>query len=488
VPRLVFDADVPAAKVERTLGRAVFRPYWLDDAARSAPDFGPGLTRPARYDLVVVGGGYTGLWSALEAKRRDPGLRVALLEAQTIGWAASGRNGGFVEASLTHGQDNGRARWPDEYDQLERLGLANLDQIEQAVAELGIDCDFERTGALNVATETYQAEEILTLRAASGNLGGPGSAADEAVAYLDEAEIRAQINSPTYLAATWDKRGNALVHPAKLAFGLARACAEAGVDIFEHTAVRSLAGGRGLDPTLRLATDRAAVLAEQVVLATNVFPSLLARYRWHTVPVYDYALMTEPLTDGQLAELGWRGRQGVSDLSSLFHYYRLSRDGRILWGGYDAVYHPGRRVRPRQEIRPQTWAKLARHFLISFPYLEDVKFTHRWSGAIDTSTRFNAFFGRAYSGRVAYAAGFTGLGVGASRFAAKVMLDRLGGIDSEATRLRMVRELPLPFPPEPFATIGIQATRWAIDRADHNQGRRGLWLRGLDAVGLGFDS
>ncbi|MDR2378946.1 MAG: FAD-binding oxidoreductase [Bifidobacteriaceae bacterium] len=479
MPGIVFDAELPAALVERTLSQSVFRPYWLDDAAGSAPAFGPGLTAPARYDLVVVGGGYTGLWSALLAKQRDPGLKVALLEAQTVGWAASGRNGGFVEASLTHGEENGRARWPDEYDELERLGLANLDEIESAILDLGIDCDFERTGALGVATEPYQAEQLLADQA---------ERSDDQTVFFDQSEIRAEINSPTYLAGRWDKRGNALVHPAKLAFGLARAAAEAGVDVFEHTQARGLSGGRGIDRTVRLATDRAAVLADRVILATNVFPSLLARYRWHTVPVYDYALMTEPLSAAQRDQLGWRRRQGVSDASSQFHYYRLSRDGRILWGGYDAVYHPGRKVLPRQEVRPASWAKLARHFLISFPYLEDVKFSHRWSGAIDTCTRFCAFFGSAYSGRVAYAAGFTGLGVGASRFAAKVMLDRVGGIDSEATRPRMVRETPLPFPPEPFATIGIEATRWAIDRADHNQGRRGLWLRSLDAVGLGFDS
>jgi glycine/D-amino acid oxidase-like deaminating enzyme len=453
----------------------------LDDAARSAPSFGPGLRYPDKYDLAIVGGGFTGLWSALLAKQRDPGLKVALLEAQTVGWSASGRNGGFVEASLTHGRDNGMARWPEEYGELERLGLANLDQIEQAVADLGIDCEFERTGALTVATEPYQAEQLLTDR--------DGSAAGEAdPVYFDGPQLRAEINSPTYLAGVWDRRGNALVHPAKLAFGLASACAEAGVDLFEHTAVRHLARDRASGGRLRLATDRAFVQADRVVLATNVFPSLLARYRLHTVPVYDYVLVSEPLTAGQREQLGWRGRQGVSDAANQFHYYRLTGDGRILWGGYDAVYFPGRRVLPRHEVRPQTWAKLARHFLITFPYLEGLRFTHRWAGAIDTCSRFNAFFATAYSDQVAYAAGFTGLGVGASRFAAQVMVDRLNGVHSPITRLRMVREKPLPFPPEPFATLGIEATRWSLNRADHNQGRRNLWLRTLDAVGLGFDS
>ena len=173
-------------------------------------------------------------------------------------------------------------------------------------------------------------------------------------------------------------------------------------------------------------------------------------------------------------------------MANQFHYSRLSADNRILWGGYDAIYH--RTVRGAHEERPASFRRLASHFLTMFPQLEDVRFSHRWAGAIDTSTQFTAFHGLAGRGRVAYAAGFTGLGVGATRFAAEVMLDRLSGLDTERTRLEMVRRTPLPFPPEPLASIGINATRWSLDRADHRQGRRNLLLKALDAAGLGFDS
>jgi glycine/D-amino acid oxidase-like deaminating enzyme len=223
-----------------------------------------------------------------------------------------------------------------------------------------------------------------------------------------------------------------------------------------------------------------------VVLATNVFPSLLRRTRLLTVPVYDYVLMTEPLTDEQLASVGWRHRQGLGDLANQFHYSRLTADNRILWGGYDAVFR--RTVRGEHEERPATYRRLASHFLTVFPQLEGVRFSHRWAGAIDTSTRFAAFHGLAANGRVAYAAGFTGLGVGATRFAAEVMLDRLSGLTTERTGLEMVRRKPLPFPPSPVADLGIGLTRWSLDRADHRQGRRNLFLRTLDKAGLGFDS
>jgi glycine/D-amino acid oxidase-like deaminating enzyme len=235
-------------------------------------------------------------------------------------------------------------------------------------------------------------------------------------------------------------------------------------------------------------TAAGQVKAPRAVLATNVFRSLLWRNRLMTVPVYDYVLMTEPLGAAQLASIGWRNRQGLADLGNQFHYYRLTADNRILFGGYDAVYHYGRRVDPRYENRPASFQRLASHFLTTFPQLDGVRFTHRWAGAIDTSTRFCAFYGTARMGRVAYAAGFTGLGVGATRFAADVMLDLLAGEKTERTETRMVRERPLPFPPEPAAAVGINLTRWSMDRADHRQGRRNILLKTLDALGLGFDS
>jgi glycine/D-amino acid oxidase-like deaminating enzyme len=206
-----------------------------------------------------------------------------------------------------------------------------------------------------------------------------------------------------------------------------------------------------------------------------------------TVPVYDYVLTTEPLSAGQKASVGWANRQGVGDASNMFHYYRLTRDDRILYGGYDAVYHYGSRIDPALETG-RTHQRLAEHFFATFPQLEGLRFTHRWAGVIDTCTRFTAFFGTACSGRVAYALGYTGLGVAATRFGADVALDLVGGQQTARTRLRLVRERPLPFPPEPLRYAGVQLTRWSLGRADRHGGRRNLWLRALDRAGLGFDS
>jgi glycine/D-amino acid oxidase-like deaminating enzyme len=469
----VFERSRPArSTVDHALSGTRQGVFWLEDAGDESRY--PRLTSDLTANLVVVGGGYCGLWTAIRAKQRDPGARVILLEGRTIGWAASGRNGGFCEASLTHGEGNGEARWPDEMAVLDRLGIENLDAIERAVDDLGLDCQFERNGSLDVAVEEHQVE---WLRQGDG-------------VFLDQEAIRAQVNSPTYLAGSWNRRSSALVHPARLAKELARAASELGVEIFENSSVARLGDSEraGVGSRVSVTTDRATVRANQVALATNVFPSLVPRDRLRTVPVYDYVLMTEPLTRSQLDSIGWTNRQGIGDLANQFHYYRLTRDNRILWGGYDAVYHFGRRVDPSYEERTSSFETLASHFFTTFPQLEGLRFSHRWAGAIDTSTQFCAFFGLSHGGRVASAAGFTGLGVASTHFAADVMLDRLAGLDTERATLSMVTKKPLPFPPEPIAFLGVQATRWALDRADHSSGRRNLLLRTLDAVGLGFDS
>jgi glycine/D-amino acid oxidase-like deaminating enzyme len=198
-------------------------------------------------------------------------------------------------------------------------------------------------------------------------------------------------------------------------------------------------------------------------------------------------MVTEPLTPQQLSDIGWKNRQGLSDIPNQFHYYRLTEDNRILWGGYDAVYYWRGKVSAELESRPATWAKLSEHFFETFPQLEGVQFTHIWGGVIDTCSRFCVFWGTAMSGRVAYALGYTGLGVASTRFGAEVMLDLIDGRRSVATSTDFVKDKPLPFPPEPFRFAGIQATRWSLDREDHT-GKRNAWLRTLDRFGLGFDS
>ncbi len=450
--------------------------YWLDDPARPAAR--PPLPRDTTADLLVVGGGYTGLWTALLAKEADPDRDVVLLEANRIGWAASGRNGGFCEASLTHGAENGRQRFPDETQTLTRLGAENLRGLRDAVTRYGIQCDLEPTGELTVATEEHQ---VCWLRE-EAEAGG--------AVFLDEEQVRREVDSPTYRAGLEDRDGAVLVNPARLAWGLADAAESLGVRIHEGTEAGALAsaGRSGRSGRVVVTAGESTVTARTVALGTNAFRSPLRRVRPRVIPVYDYAVVTEPLSGEQLASIGWANRQGIGDSGNQFHYYRLTADNRILFGGYDAVYYFGGRVKPAYDVRRATFERLVDHLDATFPQLDGARLSHAWGGAVDLCGRFCAFFGTAHRGRVAYAAGFTGLGVGATRFAGQVMLDLLSGVQTERTATAMVRSSPPPFPPEPLAWLGVQATRASIRSADRHQGRRNLWLRAMDRAGLGFDS
>ncbi|MFN8080426.1 MAG: FAD-binding oxidoreductase [Kineosporiaceae bacterium] len=471
-------AGVDEAGVDEALVGARGVPFWLDTELR--PDRRAALDGDISVDLAIVGGGFTGLWTAVLAAEQYPAWRITLLDGADLGWAASGRNGGFCSSSLTHGLGNGLARWPDELATLERMGLENLDAIEQTIIDHGIDCSFSRAGEVTMAVADWQLTELAELYQAAREAG-----VGEHLDLLDADAARGLVDSPTYLGGLRDTRGTATLDPAGLVWGLAEVAERAGVSVHERSRVLALAdeGDR-----VRLETATGVVRARRVVLATNAFPSLLHRVRPYVVPVWDHVLATEPLSADQRAAIGWAGNEGLSDAGNQFHYYRLTADGRIIWGGYDALYYFGGDLSARRMRNHATERLLVQHLYETFPQLAGLRISHTWGGAIDTCTRFTTFWQRACGTKVCAVQGYTGLGVGASRFAAQVALELLDHRDTPRTRLEMVRTRPLPFPPEPFRWAGIELTRRSIAAADAGRGRRNAWLRTLDRLGLGFDS
>jgi glycine/D-amino acid oxidase-like deaminating enzyme len=466
----------PSRAALKSINDVSHTPFWLDDPQR--PQSEPELTREHSTELLIIGGGFTGLWTALQAKEENPARDVVLLEGGEIASGSSGRNGGFVDESITHGMQNGLARWPEEFPALLALGMDNLDSIEATIRRLNIECDFLRVGDVTVASELYQLEELKEEIETAKRF-------DIEFEFYDRERLQEIVKSPLFIGALNRPRTSALVNPAQLAWGLRRACLDLGVQIYEHSTVTKL---EEEGDCVIARTPHGHVRASRVALATNAFPPLLKRLSYYVVPVYDYVLMTEPLTPAQRESIGWHGREGISDASRQFHYSRTTADGRILWGGYDAVYYWNNGFGTHLEKSSVMFSRLANHFFQAFPQFEGLRFTHAWGGAIDTCSRFSPFWGTAHHGKTVYALGYTGLGVGASRFGARVMLDLLDHKQTERTALEMVRTRPLPFPPEPFRSIGINITRWSMDRADRNQGRENLWLRVMDWLGLGFDS
>jgi glycine/D-amino acid oxidase-like deaminating enzyme len=342
-----------------------------------------------------------------------------------------------------------------------------------------IDAAWQESGMLSVATRPHELAELDEEAALLRRYGWEAEV-------LDRDGVRVRVDSPTYLGAVLQHTGVALVDPGALALGLRRAAVALGVELYEGTPVTRAGVERD---AVALRTPEGLVRAERVLLATGAYPPLTRSIRRLVAPVYDYAIVTEPLSAEQRRAIGWSGGQGIADRGNRFHYYRLTPDGRILFGGYEAVYRFGNRVDDRRLTRhPPTHRVLAQHLLETFPALEGIQVTHAWGGAIDTCSRFCVTFGRAFGGRAVYAVGYTGLGVAASRFGARTALDLLDGTESERTRLKLVRTRPVPFPPEPVRWAVIQATRRALARADEHGGRRGPWLRLLDRLGLGFDS
>ena len=475
---MLFDSFPSVAAID-SLRDVQHGVYWLDDPTNAALRPAPreAVRGVEKADLLIVGAGFSGLWAALLAQEQHPNWRIVLAEGGRIANAATGRNGGFVSASLTHGFVNGLARWPNELAQLLRMGQQNLAAIEEFVAYYQISCDFHRAGEIDVAVEEHQ---IGALQKALLHMAEFGLD----VSLLDQNAVRERVHSPTYLAGLFDP-DVALVDPARLAWGLAAQAIASGVSVFENSPVTSL---RNQGSSVLAVTPLGAINARKVVLATNAFPPLLKRISSFTIPVYDYVLVTEPLSDEQRRSIGWQAREGLSDSGNQFHYYRTTADGRILWGGYDASYYSKEPFSWANENSPGSHLRLARHFFQTFPQLEGLRFEYAWGGAIDTCSRFTAYWGMAHQNKTAYVSGYTGLGVGASRFAAQVMLDLLTGERTERTELSMVRSKPIPFPPEPIRSLGISITQKSLQAADANGGKRNLWLRALDSVGMGFDS
>jgi glycine/D-amino acid oxidase-like deaminating enzyme len=451
------------------------RCFWLDQADRPAAL--PLLGEAEKADLAIVGGGFTGLWAALQAKERDPDRDVVLIEAARIGEGASGRNGGFADPSLTHGLFNGIQHFPDEIDRLEALGAENYEDFLGSISRHGIDARAEPSGALSVATATYQIDDLRRYVELLERY-------EPDTRLLGKDEVRAELDSPTYCAGVW-RRSGCNVDPARLAWGLAETVRRLGVRIYEQTPLEKLErdGDR-----LQLRCPKGGVLADKVVLATNAYRSPLGRMRRATIPIWDYVLMSEPLAPDQKSAIGWRNRQGVGDSANQFHYYRLTVDDRILWGGYDAIYHWGNQIQPEYEQRTESFEGLSQRFFTTFPQLKGLRFTHGWGGPIASTTRFCMGVGTAYGDRASWAAGYTGLGVVASRFGARVALDLLDRPDAPYLDLQMIRKKPFPWPPEPLRSLAVEMTQRALARSDRNEGRRGPWLRLLDGLGLGFDS
>jgi len=450
--------------------------YWLAQRTRAAE---APLEGRQEADVVIVGAGFTGLWTANHLKALDPGLNVAVVEQGTAAYGASGRNAGMLGEGIDHSHELAIAHFGrEEAQRLAVLGGENISAMRRFLTERAIDCDFEPTGMLHVALLPSQVPDLLASLECALGLGLTH------YRVLDRDEIRAEIHSDRYEGALFNP-ASAILNPVKLVEGLKREAVKQGVRVFEQTKVTSIENeGAGV----RIRAAGGEIRGRKAVLATSAYTHhLLPRLRFRFIPFYDYIIVSEPLTPAQREVIGWRNRQGVADVRSFFKYYRLTADNRVLWGTSEAKYYRGNRVDATCDHSARHYSELRDSFFRHFPGLTGLDFPYAWGGAICATTRFTPFFGSARGGRVLYGLGYTGHGLGTTHLAGQVLAHMALGRPSALLDLKLVRQQPFPYPPEPVRSLAVAAVTRALRRVDAGE-RPNLLLRTLDAMGIGLSS
>jgi len=456
------------------------KPYPLWHDPEIMPEVLPPWSGDGQCELLIVGGGFTGLWAALQVKERKPKADIVLIEQTFIADGASGRCGGFLSSSLAHGETNSEHQFPGEADRLEELGTQNMKELLESLERYNIDARYEQTGEMDVALDSKSAVQLHQEYQQA-------KAEGEDVVWFDKDGVREQVYSPTFYGGLWYRGGqDGVVDPARLCWGLKKTLLEMGVRIFEGTKLISV--GPIEKDGMKANCEGGVIYSSKVLMATNAFTSSIAKIRRSIIPVWDYQIATEPLTEIQLDKIGWgKSRHALADFNNMFHYFRLTKDNRITYGGGGAVrYYFNRGIGQKYADAPARYEQLAKEFFETFPQLDDIKFSNKWGGIIATSTRFCMVPGVCYDARLAWSVGYTGHGVGASRFGARIGIELLGYEPTDILNLQFVTKKALPWAPEPLRWLGVKYTQYALVKADKNGGKRGLWLKFLDRLGLGF--
>jgi len=449
-----------------------FDTFWLDSLAPVEPE--PALDTDIRCDLLIVGGGFCGLWAAILAKEANPSRDVVLIEAKSIANGASGRPAAILSTSVMHGIGNTERLFPGEVDALERLGRENLDAFRATLERHGVDCDLEWGGEMTVSIGDEglaDVDEAHRLYARYGH---------DAIR-LDRAAVQAEIRSPLFHGAVWSRRRSGTVHPGKLVRGLKRIAIGLGVRVFENTPHRR---NRARAAGVTVTTPDGIVSARKVLLATNAWAAGHRRIRSRVVAIRDRIVVTDPLTAEQMASIGWRHRQGIYDTRTQLNYLRLTKDDRIVFGGR-LGYFFGNDTDPAVDRTPAPYLRLVEAFHRTFPQLAgQVDISHAWSGPIGLTARMAVHYQRYHGGNMVFAGGYSGFGVTATRFGARVGLAILDGEDVPETRMTFATTRPAWVPPEPFRWLGATITMHALDTLDERGGWRRFWVRLVQRMGF----
>ena len=448
-----------------TAGEKDYRSYsfWLETAGEELAPRLP-LTGPAEADVAILGAGFTGLWTAYYLLKREPSLRVVVLEAETAGFGASGRNGAWCNAAFPVTPGELARRFGEEAARdllLEMRGaVGEVGRVSEAE---GIDAQYFPGGQLRVARGPAQVPGIEASYESMRSLG-----LEEDLRLLDAEETARRVRITGAEGALYSPHC-ATIHPARLARGLARAVEKLGGEIFEGTPVTDFE--TGANP--RLVTEAGDVRARTVVLAGEAYLARLRKLRRQVLPIYSLIVLTEPLSEEQWAGIGWEGRECVASNRYTVDYLSRTPDGRILFGGRGAPYHYGSRIEDEYDLHDPTHELLRRTAKEWFPALENARFTHAWGGPLAMPRDWMPTMSYDPAEGVATARGYTGQGVATANLSGQTLADLILGRDTNVTRLPTVNHKPRPWEPEPLRWLGARYVQRGLMRADDRAERTG---------------
>ena len=427
--------------------------YWM--SLRPSRRAAPALRGEARTDVAIIGAGFTGLASAFHIKAAEPSLAVTVLEAETVGFGASGRNAGFVMTLF--GASSGLMKalhGKEAVKEAHRYMERSIDTLDALIKEHALDCDFVRGGFLKVATSPRYVARIKSEIEAMGALGIDG------FEWLDENETRARVASETFLGACLERHCG-LINPVKWVDALSGLAAAKGAILHEGTPVRRVmrSGGK-----YRLETDGGTLLADKVVYATNGYTHLMPGLKSKQIPAFAYIIVTEKLTDAQRRAIGWQGLEGVEDGRNFMHFYRMTPDGRLLVGGGPGQVPYGGNM--NNDAHPKAWNHLADFIAKTFPALRDVPIAYRWGGAFSVTADSTPHVRAFNDGSAVYSIGCTGHGVAMTHMNGQIVRDLILERKTDLTDLWFVNRRALPLPPEPLRSLAVRAATTAMKLDD----------------------
>jgi len=430
--------------------------YWIEEAGTVEP--APTLAGEREADVLVVGGGYTGMWTAWYARALQPEARIVLLEAEEVcGRGPSGRNGGFCNA-MWFSLASMRSRWGAEAAlATAQAAQAAVARIERFCEEQGVDAWVRPAGYVQVSTAPAHDCGWLDAVEACRELGVP-----EMLRPLSREEVAERCNSPAFRAGAVSPT-SATVQPARLALGLREQLLAAGVEIYESSPVRSFREG---GDAVEARTGAGSVRAARGVLAIgSAAKGRHAPLHGRLTVASSHIVLTEPVPD-VLEELGWTNGECITDSRSLLHYFRTTKDGRIAFGWGGGRIAMGARTKGRAELDAAVIAAAADHLHEYFPVLRGRRITHAWGGPIDASPTHLPAVTTLGQGRAFVAAGYTGNGVGPSNMVGRTLAALALGHEDDHTHLPFVDAKTPRVPPEPFHWIGGESIRYAIEKKE----------------------